>query len=193
MKKILKLVFMFFPFIVLGLIISVNYYLNSRIFSQMQDADGFIMGTAENRFVVRTNRSIKNEVATDNIVVTDRDGKVVQNNSISMDHDLYGLGFVKAMQADTDPALEVVAWGNNILKGEAFILDYADGTIIKRPIEELSNTAQGLVESFKKTTLRSYGLTVFNIILTPVYYLFYLIVFLILRAFRKKPTPVASN
>ena len=193
MKLFVKLVFMLFPFLVLGTIISVNYYLNSKIFKHTQDADGFIMGSAENRFVVHTKRSTKNEVTTNNVVVTDRDGKVVQDNSFSMDHDMYGLGFVKAMQADSDPALEVVAWGNNLLKGEAFILDYADGTIIKRPIEELSSTAQGLIESFKKTTLRSYGLTVFNIILTPMYYIFYLIVFLILRAFRKKPTPVASN
>lgn len=191
MKKLLKLVLMFLPFIVLAVIISLNSYRSSRIFSQMQEADGLNMGTTENRFVVRAHRTTKNEVTTDVIEVTDRSGKVIRRNSISMDHDLYGLGFVKAMQADGDPELEVVGWGNNIKEGEAFILDFAGGKIIRRPIDALSTAAQELVEAYKKNTLQAYGLTVFTIIATPVYYILYLIIFLIVKVFtRKKPTEV---
>ena len=188
MKRLFKLVVLLLPFIVLTVVISSNLYRNSRIFMQTQDADGLMMGTSDNRFVVRVNRSVKNAVTTDAIVVTDLDGKVVKNASIIMDHDLYRLGFVKAMQVDGDPDLEVVAWGNNVRNGEAFFLDFADGGIIKRPIEEISGTAQDLIDAFKKTTLQSYALTVFTIIATPVYYFFLLIIFLIMMVLkRKKP------
>ena len=189
MKRLLKWILGLLPFIVLGVIISVNYYQSSRIFSAMQDADGLVMGTADTRFIVRVRRSIKNEVTTDVITVADRDGKVVQRNSISMDHDLYGLGFVKAMQADDDPDLEVVGWGNNLREGEPFILDFADGTIIRRPIGALSGTAQGLVDAYKTNTLQSYGLTVFTILATPVYYVLYLIIFLIMKLTTMKKQP----
>ena len=137
----MKLVLLFLPFIVLAVIISLNHYRSSRIFARMQDANGLKMGTADKRFIVSTNRSIKNEVTTDIITVTDHNGKVVLRNSISMDHDLYGLGFVKAMQADDDPEMEVVAWGNNIREGKAFILDFDGAEIISRPIEALSRRA----------------------------------------------------
>ena len=179
MKRLFKLVLLFFPFLVLGLILSVNYYLTSRIFSQMQDADGFVMGTADDRYVVHTKSSVANEIVTDVINVTDKNGKLVKSNSISMDHDMFGLGFVRAMQADSDPELELVAWGTNIREGKPFFLDFTDGRITERPLEELSEAAQDLIKAFKTTTLRTYGLTAFTIVLTPVYYIIYIIIFLI--------------
>lgn len=173
MKKLLKLVFMFLPFIVLAVVLSVNSDHGSQSSSQMRDVDGLIMGTAGNRYTVRNNRTVENEVTTDVIIVKDKDGKVVHDISISMDHDMFGLGFVKAMQADADPELEVVAWGNNIREGKSFFLDFAGGAIIKRPIEEISSEAQGMIENYKNANSESYGVFFYFIILTPIYYLLY--------------------
>lgn len=164
---------MFLPFIVLAVVLYVNSNRNSQIDNHMQDANGLIMGTADNRFTVRVTSSVENEVTTDVIVVTGQVGGVVQEISVSMDHDMFGLGFVKAMQADSDPELELVAWGNNIRDGKPFFLDFAGGTIVRKPIEEISAAAQGLIENYKNANSSSYGVFFYFIILTPLYYLLY--------------------
>ena len=186
MKKLIKVVLLLLPFIILVLVIAFNSHKNSQVYSRMQDADGLIMGTAENRYVVRANRSVENEVTTDVIVVTDHDGKVVQDISVSMDHDMFGLGFVKAMQADSDPELEVVAWGNNVRQGETFFLDFADGKIMKRPVDEISGAAKQLIEDYKNANSQSFSLFFYFIVLTPLYYILYFIVRLVMKPSAKK-------
>ena len=186
MKKLLQWVFRLLPFIVLVLIFILNSYNDSQIYGRMQDANGLIMGTADNRFVVHVKRNIENEVTTDVIVVTDHDGKVVLDTTVSMDHDMFGLGFVKAMQADSDPEPEVVAWGNNIRKGGTFFIDYVDGKIVKRPLDEMSGAAKELIEDYKQINAQAFTLFFYFIVLTPLYYILYLIVRLIVRASAKK-------
>ena len=186
MKKLLKLVFMFLPFMVLAVALSINSNTDSGINSRIQDANGLIMGTSDKRFVVHNSSSVENEVTTDVIVVTDSDGKVVQDISISMDHDLFGLGFVKAMQADEDPELEVVAWGNNIRDGKPFFLDFSGGEIVRRPIEEISSAAQNVIDNYRNAGSQSYGIFFYFIILTPLYYILYVFVRAMITAPVKK-------
>ena len=186
MKKQFKWFFLLTPIAVWVLLFGVYSYQNSKIKNLMQDADGLILGTANNRFVVRTSRTFEGEVSTDVIIVTDHDGKIVLETVVSMDHDLYGTGFVKAIQADSDSELEVVAWGNNIKQGEPFYLDFVDGTVKQRPFDEISIVVIKIIEDYKQfNTLYPilFGLLLF---LTPAYYILYFIIYLIAKASGRK-------
>lgn len=151
----------------------------------MQEADGLVMGSSSDRFLVHTRRTIENEMTTDVITVTDQNGAVLLESTVVMDHDLGGTGFVKAMQADADPELEVVAWGNNIRQGTSFFLDYQGGKILTRPFEESSMETQQLVENFKKVNTTFPSLLFLLVVATPVYYILYYIVKTVGGAFIK--------
>jgi len=186
MKKQFKWFFLLTPIAVWVLLIGVYSYQNSKIKNLMQDANGLILGTANNRFVVRTSRTFEGEVSTDVIIVTDHDGKIVLETVVSMDHDLYGTGFVKAIQADSDSELEVVAWGNNIKQGESFYLDFVDGTVKQRPFDEISIVVIKIIEDYKQFNTLYPVLFGLLLLLTPAYYILYFIIYLIVKASGRK-------
>ena len=152
----------------------------------LQAVDGLIYGSGDGLLRVGLSRSIENEVSTDVITVTDVNDEIVFQNSIQIDHDLYGMGFVNAMQMDSDPELEIIAWGSNVRAGKSFILDYVNGQIQSRDYEEAPEKVKNFVDQYQGNTggfMVYFGLLV---LATPLYYFIYFLGWLFRRLFGKR-------
>lgn len=84
------------------------------------------------------------EVRTVHVEALDARGETVARRSLQINEDLWGGGFVAAMQVDDDPALEVVAWGAHESDEDRFYLDYADGVVTILPFSQASGEARAL-------------------------------------------------
>jgi hypothetical protein len=103
----------------------------------MQDADGLVWGDKSNRLTVRIKKKMEGETYHYLIQVTKADGKVTHESEMVIDHDMWGGGFVEALNVDEDEDLEVVAWGAHEAE-ISYFLDYSRGLVEQRPWSEAS-------------------------------------------------------
>ena len=71
------------------------------------------------------------------------DGKIAHESGIVIDKDMWGGGFVKAVNADDDAELEVVAWGAHEAR-ESFYLDYAEGIVQQKPFSHATTKTKDI-------------------------------------------------
>ncbi len=175
MMRALKWFFLWLPVAAWVGLIGTCQYRTSEVDSRLQDADGLVWGTGEQRRVVHTRRRMENELATHVITVMGAGGDIELETMVRMDHDMFGVGFVKAMQADSDAELEVVAWGSRILDGESFFLDFSDGKVTRRAFKEAHAGAKELTGEYQRSRreLPYFGVVLF--LASIVYYLLYLL------------------
>ncbi len=168
-------------------VLAIAAYLlqTDRLEDTLQAVDGLIYGSGDRLLRVGLSRSIENEVSTDVITVTDVNDEIVFQNTIQIDHDLYGMGIVNAMQMDSDPELEIIAWGSNVRAGKSFILDYVNGEIQSRDYEEAPEKVKSFVEQYQGNTGGSMVYFGLLVLATPLYYFIYFLAWLFGRFFSK--------
>jgi len=188
MKKVVRWFFRLAPLLLLALVIADYGYQNVQLNRFMRNADGLVIGTGAARLTVQVKHSMEDELSRDVLTVLDSQGKTVLAQTIIMDHDLYGVGFVKAMQVDDDPELEVLVWGNGMVEAQPYFLDFNNGTVQQRPFAEVSPATRNIVLYYQYSQSEFpilLGVILFSL---PLYYLLYFIVSWIIRRIIK-PTP----
>lgn len=94
--------------------------------------------------VTKTTNAEKEE-KTYLIEVTRPDGITVLTHRMVVNVDMWGGGFVKAMNVDEDDELELVAWDS---RGDRYFLDYTTGVVVVKQWTGASAIAQSLAERF---------------------------------------------
>jgi len=110
-KRILKISPLFLPILLFLIFVANTSIHRSRIDRKMQDADGLVWKGDNGQYVVHveTEQTVEFKQVQYNIKVTRPDGEISYSNSIVIDSDMFGGGFVKSLQVDSDPEPEVVA------------------------------------------------------------------------------------
>ncbi len=184
-KQILKISPLVLP-ILLFIIFVVNTGIHrSRIDRKMQDADGLVWKGDNGQYIVHveTEQTVEFEQVQYNIKVTRPDGEIAYNNSLVVDSDMFGGGFVKSLQVDNGPVPEVVAWGAHESK-RSFVLHFSEGTVKETPFAIVSPEVKTLAGNWHKYNVMKSLETGFLLIILIGYYILYGIVWRILRIFR---------
>jgi len=113
------------------------------------------------------------------LTLTRPDGQTLGENTIRIDWDMRGGGFVAAMQADDDSELEIVVAdasrnsGNNNYYLDV-VADPGGATRIeRRPLDKASTRTQERISAWFETNLRTPTTLALLMVLTVVYYLVY--------------------
>ncbi len=150
MKRILKWslwILFLIPF-VLGIIWFVydNYkYGDLSTIAKPVKAISWKNGVDNLTIKVTKTANVEKEEKTYLIEVTRPDGFTVLTHRMVVNVDMWGGGFVKAMNVDEDTELELVAWDS---RGDRYFLDYTIGVVFVKPWTGASAIAQSHAERF---------------------------------------------
>ena len=169
--RALKLILFTLPFM-LGIgLIGYSYYKQEQIDSQIQDPDQVVWRNGDTRVNVQVIES-DGEIRTYGIRISTQDGKTLFAEQFKIDNDLWGGGFIGAVQADDDELLEILAWSQH--EG-GFLLDYKDTIVNKLPFSVNRNLGakklHALVREWFKWHAGTRLMTVFLVFGGGTYYL----------------------
>jgi hypothetical protein len=179
------LVLSLIPVLVWIIIIILNPSQGSSDAFEMSEAQGMVMGEGNEQLTVFIDRLNDGEIGTDIISLRSTDGSTAFEDKISIDYDMFGKGLITAIQIDDDPELELLAWGNNVIEGESFYLDYVEGVVEKISFDNVPGEIKDHIINGKG---QSDGLIIIAglmVILTPIYYLILVITFFSRRSRNK--------
>lgn len=149
MKQILKWVLLGLfatPFLLWLFFFIPNAEQLSELRMAVKPIEAINWGDGENRLMVKTSLTLKFETEEEHhqIEVVGSDGRVQGRTTLVFSRDLWGGGFVKAMDVDDDNVLELVAWSTN----GSFFLDYSADAITKKAWNEASKSARSLAPQY---------------------------------------------
>jgi len=191
-KRFLKWFFLLAPLLCWFGLIGYCIVGKSRANKGMGEADGLVWGSGESKVTVRVVSNLQGEIRKHSITATKPNHAALLETEFSVDEDMWGGGFVKAMQADQDPELEVVAWGHHEFK-ESFFLDYVDGDVLKRPFNEASPEAREKARYWHETNVMNPKVPLFAFFPLAAYYTLAAMILLILRFVRRRRIPSSSS
>lgn len=173
-------------------------YQRFRIDAALPDPDGLVWRSNQGSLTVRASIETDGTLSRHAIRIVRDDGSVAHEDRFDVDWDagLTGGGFVRAVQADDDPELEIAAWAANFDRADLtrvpFLLDHSEGSILRRPFDEASATARQLASRWLHAhVVRGLELTAV-VILLVVYYVLFAVVIGALRLWRRLKKPPSS-
>lgn len=188
MKRILKISSLAFP--ILFMVFFVAYYIGyqrSVLDRQLLDADGVVWKNEKAEYTVETRETKPEaEILVYAIKVINMVTKTVDFDKESrFNRDMFGGGFVKAVQLDNDPELEIISWGKHERK-QSFVLDFSRGQVIEIPFDEASRETKDIVSRWYDYNVTKPIETVILIVVLLGYYILYGVVWVVFRIVRKK-------
>lgn len=145
--RIIKWLFLLVPLLLWLSLVGSCMYKQHRIDQLIGKADGLVWGDESRQLAVQIKKKPEGETYHYLIQVMKTDGSIAHESEIVIDFDMWGGGFVEALNADDDAELEVVAWGAHEAEGSYF-LDYSGGHVEQRPLSEASNEMKTFVRDW---------------------------------------------
>lgn len=187
MRRILKIISLAFPIAFLVLFEAYSSYQRSVLDMQLLDANGVVWKNDKAEYTVEARKTKPEaEMIVYAIKIINKAAKTVDFNIESrFDLDMFGGGFVRAVQLDKDPELEIISWGMHEIK-ESFVLDFSGGSVIKKPFDQAPREVKDLVSQWYDYNVIKPFETALLITVLLGYYILYGVVWTILRIVRKK-------
>jgi hypothetical protein len=185
LKTIVKLVLLggpasFFAWAVLSTTLA-----SMRTDALLATADGLVWGEGPSAVRVSVTETEEGEALRFRVVARSA-GRELFARDFAVDRDMWGGGFVRAVQADEDPELEVLAWGLHEQDKTSFLLDHVDGAVEEKPSGAVWGVHDRAREWHQAHAVDPLGLVFFGILLAG-YYLVVGVVWAIVRAARRRP------
>jgi len=177
----IKIILLIWPIILL--IVTYWHLSNERqqIDEKLFEADGLVWQSDEKQFVTRVNQREDGELLHIGIEIVGPENKEVYKTSEIIDRDMFGGGFVRAVQVDKDPEKEIVVWHTRA----KYYLDFSEGSVKKVSFDRVPQLVKDLAKSWYKYNVMA-SLTMPLLLLFVVsYYIFYLLVKIIVRVFKR--------
>ncbi len=180
-KNKFKIILLIWPVILLiGMYWHFSYE-RKQIDEKLLEADGLVWQSGEKQFVVRVNQREGGELLHIQIKVEDLQNKKNYITSEVIDRDMFGGGFVRAVQVDNDPEKEIVVWHTRA----GYYLDFSEGSVKKVSFDQVPQEIKDLAKNWHKYNVMA-SLTMTLLLLSVVcYYILYVFVKVILRVFKK--------
>ncbi|MBW1692741.1 MAG: tetratricopeptide repeat protein [Deltaproteobacteria bacterium] len=183
-RSVIKWIFLLVPILLWLSSIGSCIYKHYRTDQFMKEADGLIWGDNSTRLIVRVQDKLIGEKNHYRILVVKPDGKIAHESEMIIDNDMWGGGFVKAVNADDDAELEVVAWGAHEAR-ESFYLDYLEGIVQQKSFSHATTETKDLAREWHND--QDADLVPFFLFFPLiVYYILFGIVSLVVRLWRRR-------
>jgi hypothetical protein len=135
MKRALKFIFLYGPLLAWFLAAGSCVFRQHAVEHNFRAADGLVWGEGAHKVTVAVKESIEGELTVYRIEFTAADGSLLAQRTFTVDADMWGGGFVRSLQADTDRERELVAWGRHEAD-ESFIADFTDRQVSFLPFRD---------------------------------------------------------
>ncbi len=172
-KKVIHLLILILPVLVfVGYIIFLahgRYQLNLKL----SDADRLVWESGEPVLNVRVSSIEKGEILHYVIQVTNDQQITIYEDELTVDRDMFGGGFIRAVQADKDSDLEILIWtrGNN-----KYILDYQPPHVKRLSFDSAPKRLKDMANQWHRFNVIGGIEIVILLVLTGGYYLIYAII-----------------
>lgn len=187
MKRTIKYLFFLWPIPILAYLVFITLSSQADVDDKLMEANGLIWVQGNEQIAVQVEQSSSGEQDSFEILLNGNNRQILEKYIFIINKDMWGGGFVKAMQADDDPELELIAWGAHEQRA-SFLLDHHEGEIRKTPFDNTSQKIQDLAFEWRQAhVINGMTLSVF-VIFAVVYYIFIGIIWLIFRTVKKYRT-----
>ena len=184
MKNKLKIILLIWPIVLLIGTYGHISYKQTQIDKKLMLADGLIWESEEKQFKVKVHQRENGELLHIQINVFDPENREIFTTSEVIDRDIFGGGFVRAIQVDSDPEKEIVIWQVRT----SYYLDFSKGHVKKVSFDQVPQQIKDLAKNWHKYNVMA-GITITLLLLfVACYYILYIIVRVILRLFKRKVT-----
>jgi len=182
MKNKLKIILLIWPIILLlGMYWHFSYE-RKQIDEKLLEADGLVWQSGKKQFKVRVHQGEDGELLHIGIEVVGPENKEVYKTSEIIDRDMFGGGFVRAVQVDKDPEKEIVVWHARA----GYYLDFSEGSVKKISFDQVPQQIKDLAKSWHRYNVMA-GLTMTLLLIAVIcYYVLYIFVKVILGLFKRK-------
>lgn len=135
MKRALKFIFLYGPLLAWFLAAGSCVFRQHAVEHHFRAADGLVWGEGAHKVTVAVKESIEGELTVYRIEFVAA-GSLLEQRTFTVNGDMWGGGFVRSLQADTDRERELVAWGHHEAD-DSFIADFAGGKVVFHPFREV--------------------------------------------------------
>ncbi len=185
MKRAIKYLLFLWPIPVLAYLVFITLSSQANISDKLIEANGLIWGKGDEQITLNVKQTSWGEQESFEILFVGKKNQDLEKYTFTIDKDMWGGGFVKAVQADDDQELELVAWGAHESR-DSFLLDYHEGEIRKILFANTSKYIKSLTVQWRQAYVIN-GMTLsFFVIFGVVYYIFIGIIWLIVKILKKK-------
>jgi hypothetical protein len=145
----IKNIFLFIIAIILSAIsialltIFTTKAVDNIIMSDMKEVNGLTWGTGNNLLTVNLEKSVKDDYEYYVFTAKDVNNKAIFSQEFKLRTGPFGKCFVKAMQADDDPDLEVMFYTTNSSQRNSFFIDIINGKIEIKNFDNASSRMLG--------------------------------------------------
>ncbi len=178
MWRTLKIVMLLWPIPFMLFFIGTNAIDKAAVDKKLMDPNTIIWNTASGQIRFHVSMTSAGEEDTYLITLTDKNGQTIFREEFVNNRDMRGGGFVKGVQADGDPELELLVWGPNEWR-TSYLLDYPNGQINKIGLDQFSPEVLRITREWHQAHVDD-GLTIVLLgIGCAVYYLLILTIWFI--------------
>lgn len=184
MWRTLKILLFLWPIPVMAYFLC-NYIIDQvHIDKKLIEAHGVLWENGDKHITVNVTQTSQGELNSYKIVLIDNDNNILKKELFIVDMDMFGGGFVKAIQADNDQNLELIVWGSHE-KERSYLLDYSEGKINKTGFDKLPAEIHELTRQWQQAyVINGMTLAVFGI-LAICYYGMVMTIWLIIKAVQR--------
>jgi len=174
-------------FLILPLVLCIGFwgyvsYQRYQIDKVLIHADGLTWKTKENDLIARVHHKEAGEILEITIEVINQGNDVVYSKTEKIDKDMFGGGFVRAVQIDPDTESEILVWHAR----NKYYLDFSNGDIVEIGYDKIPAHISELAKNWHRYNIIA-GLELTLILLFSFcYYILYFLVSGLLRLFSKK-------
>ena len=190
MKTLVKLVLLGGPAALFAWAVLSTVLPLGRTNAFLTPADGLVWGSGPSAVRVSVTETEDGEELRFHVAARSGDREVFARD-FAVNRDMWGGGFVRAVQADEDPELEVLAWGLHEQDKTSFLLDHVNGAVEEKPSREAWGAHDLAREWHQAHVVDPVGHFFFGILLAG-YYLVVGVVWAIVRAARKRALPAPT-
>jgi hypothetical protein len=177
-----KILLLLCPIVLLIGISWHSSFQRQQIDKKLLKADGLVWEFEKKQFKVQVKQQEDGELLHIQINVTGPENSEIYTIDEIIDRDMFGGGFARAAQVDSDPEMEIVVWHTRA----SYYLDFLDGSIRKVPFDRVSQQIKDLAKSWHKYNVMA-GMTMTLLFLFVVcYYVLYILVKVIFKLLKKK-------
>lgn len=188
--KYLKLFIIFGPLLFWIISIGVSLIEIKRVNKKLIDPNDLLWRTDSKQFHVNIDKTQTGEVVHYVIEISNLNGSIIQEWEYNIDHDMFGGGFVGAVDIDGNDDLEIIAWGAHE-EDEAFYIDIDGENIKKYPYRQIGH--HDIVNRWYSSHIkRPMELTLLSILLL-LYYLAIGMIFTVVWLVRRRRTRKTKN
>ncbi len=154
----------------------------NKIDQKLSDADGLIWSADEKQFMVEVNQHEDGEQLEIGIKIIDPYRKIVYEKIEKIDRDMFGGGFVRAVQIDQDSEKEIVVWHARA----KYYLDFSEGNVTEVTFDNVPQQIKGLAKNWYKYNVMASLETAISLIFLFCYYILYSLIVGFLKLLKRK-------